>query len=140
MPKRLSPVRLKRHYSYTFEEAARVIGGSVSTLRAWARSGDLYVICDKRPYLIRGADLIECIKARYARKPLTSPTEFFCLGCKAPRTPAFGEVELVRRFPRGGGLLRGLCVHCGCLIHKQTSPIQLSQIASLLNVTNNIDL
>lgn len=140
MPKRLSSAGLNRHLSYTFEEAARVIGGSVCTLYAWARSGDLYVIRDKRPYLIRGADLIKCIKARYARKPLTSPTEFFCLGCKAPRTPAFGEVEIIRRFPRGGGLLRGLCAQCGCLIHKQTSPVQLSQIASLLNVTNNVDL
>lgn len=140
MPKRLSSARLKRHYCYTFEEAARAISGSVCTLRAWSRSGDLRVLRDRRPFLIRGADLIDCIKSRYARKPLGSLSEFYCLGCKAARTPAFGEVELIRSISRGGGLLRGICSRCGCLIHRRLSAPQICQLPSLLKVTTNIGL
>jgi hypothetical protein len=140
MPKRLSAARVKQYRNYTYAEAARAIGGKICTLQSWVRAGLLSIIRDKIPYLIRGRDLIDCITLKYARKPLALVTEFFCLGCKAPRSPAFDEVELVRQFPRGGGLLRGLCCCCGCLMHRQTSPAQLSEISRKLRVTNTIDL
>ena len=138
--KKLSARRLKRHRVYTIEEAALAIGGKPDTLYRWARWRGLTVIKDKRPMLVSGAVLIEFIKKRNKPKFTLGSTEAYCFDCHEPRPPAFAEMALVWRFPKGGGRLLGLCSFCACLINKHVSAAQLDEITKLLTVTNNVGL
>ena len=56
MARRFNYRRLKIHFSYTIDEAARVLGAHKHTVRSWIEEG-LPVVCRQRPILISGGVL-----------------------------------------------------------------------------------
>lgn len=124
---------LKRHRSYTYDEAARAIGKHRNTVKSWAKSGDLSVLKQGTPHLILGSELIAFLHTRKAdAKTKLRLGEMYCLRCKAARLPAEGMVEAL---PSTGGAvnLRGLCGVCTGVIHRRVAPRDMAQFMAALD-------
>lgn len=132
--RRIDPRRIKIHFSYTIEEAARALAVHKNTVRAWIREG-LPVADERRPLVITGGAIRAFLNERLqARKRPLAPGEFYCLRCR-DRTRPFDEmVDLV---PDGTGLgtLHGLCPVCACLIYRRVSIARWRGAAGDLAVT-----
>lgn len=97
---------------YTVKMAARTIGVSEPTFRKWTKDG-LRLISDKRPYLVRGADLIEFLKKRNAANRVPrGKGQFYCMTCKGSRDPSLGSVTYAATTAQTGRL-SGRCSVCG---------------------------
>jgi hypothetical protein len=98
---------VKRRRSYNVREAAKATGATAGTVRQWHKNG-LEAVAGVYPLIFRGADIIAFLKSRNdGRKQPSGPGRMFCFRCKAPKTPAFGEVEFWSDGPKLG-TLRGL--------------------------------
>ncbi|MEM6933342.1 MAG: helix-turn-helix domain-containing protein [Pseudomonadota bacterium] len=130
MGKRLNWKGLKGHRTYTFEQAARLLGVHRNTVRNWVKTEGLPALTEERPFLIRGVDLREFLRARQTRRKRSlGPREMYCFGCKRPRVPDPALVEDVSD-PSGPGMLRGLCSECTCLMHRRIARDQISDFVS----------
>jgi hypothetical protein len=130
---RISSRRVRRHLTYTVAEAAQITGSHRNTIRHWLRSG-LSVLDGRQPTLIKGATLKAFIDARNAnRRQPCGPGRMYCLKCRAPRTPAFGEVEYEPRSEKSGRLI-GLCPNCSTLLQRRTSARKIQEAAGNLVV------
>jgi len=131
---RIDPRRVKLHFPYTVEEAARALGVHANTVRHWLRDG-LAVADDKRPVILNGEAIREFLNARSRRRkqPL-SPGQFYCLPCRRAVSPDGDMADLV---PDGTGLgtLTGLCPGCGRLVHRRVSMETWRKAAAALDVT-----
>jgi helix-turn-helix protein len=97
---------------YTIKNAARIIGVSEARIRQWVREG-LRLIKDQRPYLVRGADLIDFLQMREASNRIAmGKGQFFCMRCKAPRNACDGSVTY-HAITGLTGRLGGICDTCG---------------------------
>ena len=133
MPRRPNPRAIRKHRNYTVDEAARALGAAKVTVRRWLKAG-LPALTDRRPTLILGADLI----AHLGRKPASSGKcqlhECYCFSCRAPRGPAFAEVEFRPMTPTNGNL-RALCEVCATVMHKRVSTARLPALRAAVAVT-----
>ena len=126
MAKRLPWRKVKTHRSYTFDEAARVLGVHKNTVRNWVRHDGLSALVETRPYLILGGDLRDFLGTRQkSAKQKLGPTEMFCLSCRKPRTGPPGLVEDVSG-PVGPARVRGICPACTTVMNRSIRPSQLS--------------
>ena len=115
MARRFSSRGICKDRVYTIKIAARIIGVSEATFRKWSNAG-LRQITDQRPYLIRGADLIEFLTKREAANKVTmAKGQFFCMRCKAPRDPSDGSISY-QPTTESTGRLRAICGVCGCKV------------------------
>ena len=117
--RRVSSRCVKRLRTYNVAEAALATGATTQTVRKWLREG-LEAVPTIRPAIVTGAVLIDFLKARdAARKRPCGPGRLYCLRCKAPHEPAFGELEY---WPdtASNGSLRGLCPSCGGWMVRRT--------------------
>jgi hypothetical protein len=115
---------VKRLRTYNVREAAKVTGATPGTVRHWHRSG-LEGVIGVYPLIFRGVDIVAFLKHREEkRKQPCGPGRMFCLRCKAPKTPAFGEAEF---WPDGIklGTLRGLCPDCAAMMNRRVSLAKL---------------
>jgi hypothetical protein len=113
--------RIRTHFSYTYEEAARALGVHRNTARHWVKCCGLPVIAERRPHLILGGDLKTFLQARRATaKRKCGPGEMYCLKCRAPRKPVEGLLER-RIYSECRGALVGLCINCGTLMQRIVS-------------------
>ncbi|MBA5778042.1 helix-turn-helix domain-containing protein [Stappia sp. F7233] len=129
-----SPHRLKSHRSYTYAEAAKTLGVDERTVRSWVKDG-LPAISDQRPHLIEGHALKAHLKAkRRRRRHPCGAGEFFCLGCKAPRKPAFGEADF-HPGNNGAGRIIALCGTCSTVMSQHTRETDLAGKWSSLKVS-----
>ncbi|RFC69227.1 helix-turn-helix domain-containing protein [Mesorhizobium denitrificans] len=129
---RLDRRKIKRHHSYTVEEAARTIGAARSTVRRWLDNG-LPAIRERKPFLILGKDLADFMAGK-ARPKRSCPTgTCYCVKCREPRWPDGEMAEFVPINARSGNL-RALCPACGTLMHRRTSMKQLEAIRAFLDV------
>jgi hypothetical protein len=120
---------IKQHYSYTFEEAARVLGVSKGTVRRWMKDG-LPCITDQRPFLILGADLRNFLDRRNRSTQTCRLHECFCFRCRKPKAPAAGMVDYTSR-TTVSGKISAICEECGTLMHKAFSAANLHASWSL---------
>lgn len=112
MGRRYQTRGLAKDRTYTLKMAARTIGASEATLRKYGRQG-LRVIRDSRPYLVRGADLIEFLQEREAaNRNDMADGQFYCMTCKAPRDAVLTSISFTAYSPLTGRL-SGLCGACG---------------------------
>lgn len=117
--------RIKKRRTYNVGEAARVADVTPATVRAWIKKG-LAIVPDIRPIIIRGADFIAFLqKQRQSRKSPCGPGRLYCLSCKAPKRPAYGQVEFVADGPELG-TLTGLCPDCTTVMKRRSSRRSLS--------------
>jgi hypothetical protein len=126
---------VKRHRSYTYEEAARALHMHKNTVANWVKSCGLPALTGGKPHIILGCDLIEFLKARKARnRTKLKPGEFYCLGCKMARRPAGNLVEAL---PGNTGPvnLRAICHTCERLMHRRVARARIGKICAKLDLT-----
>jgi hypothetical protein len=129
-----NPRRVKKHRSYTVEEAARLFGCHRNTIRHWQKLS-LKPVDGKRPVVFEGQTLAAFLEARRgARRRRLKPGEIYCLPCRAPREPAAAMAEYIPVTDTRGNL-RGICPTCGRLIHRMVSRAQIEAIRGNLDVT-----
>jgi excisionase family DNA binding protein len=126
--------RVKIHRNYTIEQAARVTGRAKGTIRRWIKSGILPAITDRKPHLILGGDLFDCLKARASTRTKLRLHECYCLKCRAARAPALGIADYVPLSPTTGNLA-ALCSSCTTIMHKAISLAALAALAGIVEVT-----
>ena len=133
MAKRSNWRKVKKHRSYTVDEAARVLGVHKGTIRRYRKIG-LLVLNDQRPLLILGSDLIAFLQAQAPIKQKCAPHECYCLKCRKPRAPAFAEAEFTPDKSHSGQL-RALCEVCATVMHKRVSHAQYRDLRAVLTIT-----
>lgn len=128
MGKRYNKRALSKDRVYRIKAAARAIGASEATMRTLDREG-LPTIKDKRPFLIRGADLIEFLEKREAasRKPL-GQDQFFCMSCHGRREAAEGSV-VYHPASTSHGRLSALCGVCGGKVGRFAKAAEVAALA-----------
>jgi hypothetical protein len=134
MPKRrIDPRRIKIHRTYTVEEAAKVIGAHKNSVRLWIKQG-LPTADERRPTLLIGKDIRSFLENRKAkRKHRLAAGQFYCLKCRAPKTPARGMVDYNPSLPTLGNLT-ALCPDCETIMNRRTSLAGLNRIKGELDV------
>ena len=133
MARRASGKAIKKDRNYTVEELARVVGVCRGTVRRWQKTGLPY-LTDRRPALILGSDAIAFLD-EHKQKPQTCALhQAFCFSCRAPRDPAFDEVEIIAT-TSAKGMMRALCARCSTVMHKRVSTAQLRDLRAILTVT-----
>lgn len=125
--------RIKIHFPYTVDQAAKASGVTKGTIRRWIDAGTLPAITDGRPHYILGADLRDYLASRSRRGPKMPPHMFWCFRCKSRKAAALGIADYLPLTERTGNL-RAIC-ECGTLMHKVVSKSTLSQFAPTLDVT-----
>src|SRR5262245_7159734 len=115
---RIDRRRIKMHWTYTVEEAARTVGTSRGTIRRWLKTG-LVAIDTRKPTLIKGWDLRDYLQAKARPKQVCPPGHCFCVKCKAPKEPD-GKFAEYRVLTATTGNLRATCPTCGKLMHRRT--------------------
>jgi hypothetical protein len=114
-------------------EAAQITDSHRNTIRHWLKCG-LTALDGRQPTLIKGATLKAFIDARNAdRRQPCGPGRMYCLKCRAPKIPAFGEVEYEPKSEKSGRLI-GLCPDCSTLIQRRTSARKIHEAAGNLVV------
>lgn len=120
------PRRAKIHRSYTVAEAAKLFGVHRNAVRGWIKA-DLETVRAGRVILILGDALRAFLETRRkARRCKTPPGWLYCFGCRAPRAPAPGMLELIQG-PNGTGNVRALCGECATLMHRRVSLARLNE-------------
>ena len=109
---------LKAKRYYDFGEIAELLNVHLRTVQIWKKEG-LRVLDDKKPFLIKGQDLRDFLKARRrSRKQPLSIGEFFCPRCRAPRKSRPDQLTAEATGRQLGRthkqvLIRGVCEVCG---------------------------
>lgn len=132
MARRYNARAVKIHRNYSVDEAARALNTSKGTVRRWIKNG-LGAITDQKPILIIGSDLIDYLNNRAARRPKCRLHECYCMSCRQPRAPAFGEVEIGSLTPTSGNM-RALCEVCSAVMHKRVSRANFDALRAILAV------
>lgn len=132
--RRHSARHLRQRRTYNVREAAKATGATSGTVRNWQKNG-LEAVAGVYPTIFRGVDIIAFLRSRSrARKQPCGAGRFFCLRCKAPKRPAFGEVEFWPAGPKLGKL-RGLCPDCATVMNRRVSLAKLKAAAGDLKVS-----
>lgn len=124
---------IKTHRCYTVAEAAQALGVAKVTVRRYLKVG-LPCLDDQRPLLILGKDLKDFLNEKRKQKQSCRIDECYCMSCKAPRKPAFDEVE-VHPTKGGRGNMHALCNVCSTVMHKAVSADGLKALRANLTVT-----
>ena len=133
MAKRYNARAVKKHHSYTIEEAAEALGAHPQTVRAWTKRG-LITLSEKRPTLILGAHLQTFLTESLTvkKRPLL-PNELFCLPCGTGVIPDANLADFVE-WGRGNGRLTGICPTCEALCHRFANAERLGEVAPDLDI------
>jgi len=124
---------IKKHRSYTVDEVARALKVAKGTVRRWLKSG-LPALTEQRPALILGHDLIAFLDGRKRDRKACLLHQAYCFACRAPRDPAFNEVEFTPR-ANAVGMMRALCQDCTTVMHKRVSAARLPELREIVKVT-----
>jgi excisionase family DNA binding protein len=128
------PGGVKRHRSYTVEEAARTLGKVKGTVLRWLKSGELPALKDQRPFLILGEDLQVFLKARKAPKHKCALDECYCFHCRTPKKAWGGMADITIQTAKTGNM-HALCDTCHGPMHKRLSLKHLPLLRAILDVT-----
>lgn len=124
---------IKSNKVYQVDELADAAGVSIPTVRNWLRVG-MDKIDDQRPTMILGFQalkFLEALKAN-AKQPLAMH-EFYCMRCKAPRSPLGGLADYVPS-TLTSGRLKALCSACECVCNRNISAKDLPEVSKVLDV------
>ncbi|MDQ0314136.1 helix-turn-helix domain-containing protein [Amorphus orientalis] len=133
MARRPNGRAVKKHRTYTVDEAARTLKVAEGTVRRWLKAG-LPALTDKRPTLILGHDLIAFLDARKPDRKACRLHQAYCFACRAPRDPALGEVDF-KLDANGIGMMEALCAICTTVMHKRVSASRLPELKATVKVT-----
>lgn len=133
MARRPNGRAIKKHRTYTVDEAARALTIAKGTVRRWLKAG-LPALTDQRPALIIGSDLIDFLAGRKPEPQTCDLHQGYCLSCRAPRNPAFGEVEIRPKTP-ATVMMRALCEACATVMHKPVSHTRVPELRRRVTVS-----
>jgi excisionase family DNA binding protein len=131
--RRAAARRVKKHLSYTAEEAADALGVHRHTVRRWVASKALPALTEQRPHLILGRDLQAFLTAPTPGRARLKPGELYCVKCRLPKRPALGMADYMPINERIGNL-RAICPDCGILMHRRVALDKLDAVAGDLEV------
>lgn len=98
----------------------------------------LKTIDDRKPFLIRGYDLINYLKKlNISRKCPTQFNELYCSKCRASRTPKANEITIQTEF---GIRAKGLCSKCGHVMNKGYKADSLERLKQVFTVVDNLSI
>jgi hypothetical protein len=132
MTRRFNYRRVKIHRNYPIAELAALIGAHKQTIGRWIAAG-LPTTDRERPYLIRGLDFHEFIRARRPVKQKCPPGEFYCVRCREPKRPACEMADYIPRTATRGSLT-GICPTCGTMIYRAITLAKLDEVRGDLEV------
>lgn len=133
MKRHPNPRLVKIHRSYDVGEIADILSVHKNTVRNWIKNG-LPIIDTRRPLLIQGQELRAFLQAKRTKNKRTCANgEIYCVGCRAPRTPAEGMADFEPLTPTLGNLV-ALCSQCGNLMYRRVNSANLATIAGNLEV------
>ena len=134
MAKRFSSRGISKHRSYTLEEAALIIGAHEQTLRHWGNNETLVVMKSRKPHIVYGGDLIDCLEARKPKKRSRLPLgEFDCWSCKTRGKP-FGLMADYISMTVKTGRLKALCGQCEGNVSRIIGAASLAEHSSTLEI------
>ena len=120
MTRRNTTNRIKSHRNYTVIDISDTLGVHPKTVRNWLKVG-LPIADEKRPLLIRGADLkVYLNQKRKAVMFDCEGHEMCCFRCKQPMKPRLESVLFIAK-PAGMAHMIGECEECGCRMNKYVS-------------------
>ena len=132
--RRHNPKRAKSLHSFTIAEAADLYSVHRNTVRHWLAEG-LEPIDARKPVLIHGSALNRFHAARrQAVKQTCGPFELFCLGCRAPRRPAWDLADYTT-LTASVGALEAICPVCGGMMTQRVNAARLERLAQEIEVT-----
>ncbi|KAJ01535.1 hypothetical protein [Sulfitobacter mediterraneus] len=133
MSKRFRTRGIKSNKAYQVDELADVAGVSILTVRNWIRAG-MAQIDDQRPTMILGFQALNFLVAHKAKaKRPMAMHEFYCMRCKAPRSPLGGLADFDPSTPTSGRL-KALCSVCECVCNRNISAKDLPEVSKTLDV------
>lgn len=133
MARRYSTRGIRKARVYTIKQAARIVGVSEVTFRKWPKQG-LKIISDKRPYLVRGEELIDFLRKRQSSNRMhMRRDQFRCLSCDGPCDAANQRAEF-RPLTELTGRLSANCKDCGNKVGRFCSIAQLHALGETLTI------
>lgn len=124
---------IKQNFSYTAEEASRLLGVTIATVRRWLKNG-LPHLTDQRPFLILGGDLRKFLEEQKKPKARCQINEFFCFRCRDPRPADGGMIDYMPTTALSGQL-SAMCETCGTIMHKSFSASKLGALGTIAEVS-----
>ena len=124
---------IKKHRSYTVDEAAKALGVHRGTVRRWQKAG-LPFLTDQRPALILGCELIAFLDERKPKRQRCALHQAYCLSCRAPRDAALGEVDFILH-ASGAGMMQALCAECETVMNKRVPVTRIPELRAKVTVT-----
>ena len=133
MPKKPDPRRIKSHRVYTVR-GRRGPSAAPPDGPALDQVGETQADRTWKPWLVEGAVLKAFLgHRRQSGKCRLALAQFYCLGCRAARTPDGRLAELILT-RHGAGTLMGFCPECGAAMHKAVRRADLELIRAQLDV------
>ncbi|MBU0673013.1 MAG: helix-turn-helix domain-containing protein [Proteobacteria bacterium] len=128
---------IKIHRSYTVEEIAELFGMHKHSVRQWVKVG--LATCDaKRPMLILGRDLVAFLQARRVKnKQACKPGEIYCVGCRAPKSPAEDWAEYKSITEKTGNLI-AICPDCNSIMNRRVSLAKIEQVRGGMDISFSV--
>jgi hypothetical protein len=125
--------RIKATWPYTVPEAAKTLAVHKNAVLRWLKEG-LQANRDKRPFLIRGDELVRFLSVRQqSRRRKCASTEFYCFKCRAPRRAYLNIVDIefvsLSRFR-----MKGICEVCSTPLNKMQGGGNLTKIQQTFHV------
>lgn len=126
---------VKIHRNYTVGDLAELYGIHKNTVRNWVKDG-LCPIDNNRPMLFVGHVLAEFIKSRRKKNKQTCKAgEIFCVGCRAPKSPAGNMVDYIP-VAETLGKLQGICPDCDSMMNRSVNPAKIDEVCGNVVVTS----
>ena len=127
-------VRLvKATLPYSVQEAAALFGVHKNAVLRWLKEG-LQADREKRPFLIRGSELVRFLTVRQqSRKRKCALAEFFCCKCHTPREAQDGAVDVVIE-NQNWLRVTASCAVCGTRMNKTQALGNLQNIQNCFHV------
>jgi hypothetical protein len=124
---------VKATWPYTVQEIATLFGVHKNLISRWLGQG-LAADRSRRPYLIRGDELVRFLTARQeARRHKCAATEFFCFRCRAARSTYLNIVDVKIQSPTRFRVT-GLCSICSTPVSKIQSMKNFEKIVEAFHV------
>jgi hypothetical protein len=133
MARRFKTRGIKANNPYQVDELANAACVSVPTVRNWIRDG-MQLVDNNRPMIVMGFHALDYLNARRAKtKQPMALDQFYCMRCKARRTP-FGAMADYVPSSEAGGCLKAICGVCECACNRNVSARDLPDICKVLDV------
>ena len=132
--KRLDWRRVKISRTYTYDEAAKLLGVHKHSVKNWTRKG-LEVLSGEKPHLIRGVALRTFLDNRRKKSKRTCAVgQLFCLKCRKPQHPG-GDMLEYHPINLVSGNLMGICPDCSTFMFRRCSLVKVDTVRGQCVVT-----